>query len=65
MVLSKKHPVLDPFRDINPIMETLSLPCMIPEQLDSSRNVTYTSKLEDDSERELEGDSGNDFDNVF
>ena len=31
VVLSKKHPVLDPFRDINPIMETLSLTCMIPE----------------------------------
>ena len=68
---SNKLPVLDRFSDVKPLMgvippmKMLSCTCLIPEQLDSSRNVKYKSETENDLERELEGDSENDFDKVF
>ena len=51
-------------------METLSFASSFPEQLDSFRNVTYVSEVEeskwdveDDWESKHEGDSENNFDN--
>ena len=75
---SNKFPVIDPFSDICPSlkevvlpMETLSFASSFPEQLDSFRNVTYVSEVEeskwdveDDWERKHEGDSENNSDNV-
>ena len=75
---SNKFPVIDPFSDICPSlkevvvpMETLSFASSFPEQLDSFRNVTYVSEveeskwdIEDDWERKYEGDSENNSDNV-
>ena len=52
-------------------METLSFASSFPEQLDSFRNVTYVSEVEeskwdveDDWERKHEGDSENNSDNI-
>ena len=74
---SSKFPVIDPFSDICPLMEivlpleTLNLASLFLEDLDSFRNVTYESEVEesewevdDDSKRELEGDSENNSDKV-
>ena len=75
---SNKFPVLDPFCDICPSLKevvlpmgTLSFASSFPEQLDSFRNVTYVSEVEeskwdveDDWERKHEGDSENNSDNV-
>ena len=51
---SNKFPVIDPFSDICPSlkevvvpMETLSFASSFPEQLDSFRNVTYASEVEE------------------
>ena len=51
---SNKFPVTDPFSDICPSlkevvvpMETLSFASSFPEQLDSFRNVTYASEVEE------------------
>ena len=74
---SNKFPVLDPFSDICPPLKEVGLPVgtlsfvsSFPEQLDSSRNVTYVSEVqeskndvEDDWERKHEGDSENNSDN--
>ena len=75
---SSKLPVLDPFNDMcSPMevalpMETLSLASLFPEELDSFKNITHESEVEeseweveDDSDRELEGDLGKDSDNVL
>ena len=74
---SNRFPVLDPFSNICPPleevvlpMETLSLASSFPEELDSFRNITYVSEVEeskwdveDDWERKHKGDSENNFDN--
>ena len=59
---SNKFPVLDPFSDICPPlkevvlpMETLSLASSFPEELDSFRNVTYVSEVEE-SKGDVEDD---------
>ena len=51
---SNKFPVIDPFNDICPSlkevvvpMETLGFASSFPEQLDSFRNVTYVSEVEE------------------
>lgn len=75
---SSKLPVLDPFSDICPLMvvalhiEALSLASLFLEELDSFRGITYESEaeesgweVENDSDRELEGDSENNSDNIL
>ena len=51
---SNKFPVINPFSDICPSlkevvlpMELLSFASSFPEQLDSFRNVTYVSEVEE------------------
>ena len=75
---SSKLSVLDSFSDICPIMgvalpmKALSLASLFLEELDSFRNITHESEaeeseweVEDDSDRELEGNSENDSDNIL